>query len=71
MEYETQTVGITPRLIIHGGAGNIQREGYPADKYDEYRTALLTMVRPPPPLLHRCMKASSPTSHRSATPTPT
>lgn len=49
MEYETQTVGITPRLIIHGGAGNIQREGYPADKYDEYRTALLTMVRPPPP----------------------
>ncbi|PNY25713.1 Isoaspartyl peptidase, partial [Tolypocladium capitatum] len=37
--------GITPRLIIHGGAGNIQRRGYPAEKYDEYRTALLTTVR--------------------------
>lgn len=38
-------VRIKPRIIIHGGAGNIQRKGYPADKYDEYRHALLTIVR--------------------------
>lgn len=41
-------VRITPRIIIHGGAGNIQRKGYPVDKYDEYRHALLTIVRPVP-----------------------
>ena len=35
-----------PRLVIHGGAGNIQtRENYPKDKYEIYRTALLSIVR--------------------------
>ncbi|KOS22085.1 putative isoaspartyl peptidase/L-asparaginase [Escovopsis weberi] len=33
-----------PRIIIHGGAGNIIREGYPAEKYQAYRTALLSIV---------------------------
>ena len=52
MEYKPQhpdaaEVRIRPRIIIHGGAGNIQRKGYPADKYDEYRSALLTIVRLP------------------------
>ncbi|KAM4063170.1 asparaginase domain-containing protein [Hirsutella rhossiliensis] len=56
MEYEKQqqqqqqklsasAVGIKPRIIIHGGAGNIQREHFPADKYQEYRSALLAIIR--------------------------
>ncbi|KAK5996586.1 Isoaspartyl peptidase [Cladobotryum mycophilum] len=32
------------RLIIHGGAGNILRKDYPPDKYQEYRSALLSIV---------------------------
>lgn len=35
---------IQPRLIIHGGAGNIRRENYPSEKYAAYRSALLTIV---------------------------
>jgi L-asparaginase len=35
---------IQPRLIIHGGAGNIRRESYPSEKYAAYRSALLTIV---------------------------
>ncbi|KAF7560296.1 hypothetical protein G7046_g3841 [Stylonectria norvegica] len=35
---------VKPRLIIHGGAGNIQRDNYPPDKYDIYRSALLSIV---------------------------
>lgn len=39
-----------PRLIIHGGAGNILRKNYPPEKYNQYRTALLTIVNPTVPL---------------------
>lgn len=49
MEPEKRTYGPTPkfepRLIIHGGAGNIQKkEFFPEDKYKEYRSALLGIV---------------------------
>lgn len=51
MEYQKQDhaisrVKIKPRLIIHGGAGNILRKNYPEAKYQEYRSALLSIVRP-------------------------
>ncbi|KAM0245854.1 hypothetical protein ACHAQJ_010438 [Trichoderma viride] len=35
---------IQPRLIIHGGAGNILRNSFPSEKYAAYRTSLLTIV---------------------------
>lgn len=37
-------VKIQPRLIIHGGAGNILRSNFPADKYAAYRASLLSIV---------------------------
>ncbi|KAL0261485.1 hypothetical protein SLS55_002915 [Diplodia seriata] len=42
------TSGITPRIIIHGGAGNISRANMPADSYAGYRASLrriLTLAR--------------------------
>ncbi|KJZ73760.1 hypothetical protein HIM_06878 [Hirsutella minnesotensis 3608] len=52
MEYEKQqqplsawSTGIKPRIIIHGGAGNIQRRNFPPEKYEQYRAALLATVR--------------------------
>ncbi|KAL7936371.1 nucleophile aminohydrolase [Trichoderma chlorosporum] len=50
MEYRQQPVSsdsqvkIEPRLIIHGGAGNILRSNFPADKYAAYRSSLLSIV---------------------------
>ncbi|KAL8399699.1 hypothetical protein RB594_000195 [Gaeumannomyces avenae] len=44
MEYKRQTPIITPRLIIHGGAGNITPGNLPPDRYNAFRTALLTIV---------------------------
>ncbi|KAI1798812.1 N-terminal nucleophile aminohydrolase [Daldinia bambusicola] len=48
MEYKRQPEGnatqAKPRLIIHGGAGNITPEGLGPEKYQEYRHALLTIV---------------------------
>ena len=35
---------ITPRIIIHGGAGNITRENLPEKPYNTYRNALLTIL---------------------------
>lgn len=51
MEYRQQPVSdaqvrIQPRLIIHGGAGNILQSNFPADKYAAYRTSLLSIVSP-------------------------
>lgn len=34
---------LKPRLIIHGGAGNISLN-YPPEVYNEYRTSLITIV---------------------------
>lgn len=48
MEYKAQAVSevkIAPRLIIHGGAGNIARPTLGDGKYAAYREALLTIVR--------------------------
>ncbi|KKY15661.1 putative l-asparaginase precursor [Diplodia seriata] len=42
------TGAITPRIIIHGGAGNILRANMPADSYAGYRASLrriLTLAR--------------------------
>lgn len=47
MEYKAQhqsTPGVKPRLIIHGGAGNIQRRNYTPDKLQAYRAALIDIV---------------------------
>lgn len=50
MEYKVQgQQAIKPRLIIHGGAGNIQPDKFTPERYAAYRKALLTIVRGPPP----------------------
>lgn len=36
---------VKPRLIIHGGAGNITRENLPPKAYDAYRNALLDVLQ--------------------------
>ncbi|RWA08885.1 hypothetical protein EKO27_g6205 [Xylaria grammica] len=35
---------VKPRVIIHGGAGNIKRESMTADQYQQYRRSLLSIV---------------------------
>ncbi|EDU49713.1 L-asparaginase precursor [Pyrenophora tritici-repentis Pt-1C-BFP] len=35
---------VKPRIIIHGGAGNITRTSIPRDQYDEYRASLLSIL---------------------------
>lgn len=49
MEYRKQPAGphvnVKPRLIIHGGAGNITPEKLGPEKYRQYQHALLTIVR--------------------------
>ncbi len=37
---------IQPRIIIHGGAGNLTPANLPPDKYNAYREALLSIVWP-------------------------
>lgn len=47
MEYKRQSpaaVKVKPRLIIHGGAGNIKPSNLQPPEYAEYRHALLTIV---------------------------
>ncbi|KAF4972105.1 hypothetical protein FSARC_1245 [Fusarium sarcochroum] len=47
MEYRVQDQGtpkVKPRLIIHGGAGNIQRRTYPREQFQAYRKALVDIV---------------------------
>ncbi|KAI2464725.1 N-terminal nucleophile aminohydrolase [Annulohypoxylon bovei var. microspora] len=48
MEYKRQieqtAAQVKPRLIIHGGAGNITPEKLGLEKYTQYRHALLTIV---------------------------
>ncbi|KAF7719256.1 Asparaginase [Penicillium ucsense] len=33
-----------PRVVIHGGAGNILRQDFQKEEYEQYRTALLSIV---------------------------
>ncbi|KAH6609894.1 hypothetical protein Trco_003240 [Trichoderma cornu-damae] len=44
MEYRQPQVEIQPRLIIHGGAGNILRGNFPSERYAAYRSSLLSIV---------------------------
>ncbi|KAF5554779.1 asparaginase precursor [Fusarium mexicanum] len=47
MEYRAQeqtTPRLKPRLAIHGGAGNIQRDTYPPEQFRAYRKALIDIV---------------------------
>lgn len=39
-----KTPSTTPRIIIHGGAGNITRENLPEKLYNTYRSALLVIL---------------------------
>lgn len=46
MPEEVKEVEFQPRLIIHGGAGNIAtRDKMPPETYAAYRKSLLTIVR--------------------------
>ncbi|KAI3324192.1 L-asparaginase precursor [Xylariaceae sp. AK1471] len=40
----TAALKVKPRLIIHGGAGNIQRETMDAKQYEQYRRSLISIV---------------------------
>ena len=45
MDYKRQpTPTITPRLVIHGGAGNILPANMPAAKYEQYHDSLLRIL---------------------------
>lgn len=44
MEYKMHTAGGTPRLIIHGGAGNINPDTMTRERYANYHEALLHIV---------------------------
>jgi L-asparaginase len=46
MEYtrDQGTLSVKPRLIIHGGAGNIHRDTYPPEQFQAYRKALIDIV---------------------------
>ena len=41
---EEKSFQIQPRIIIHGGAGNLTRESVSPEAYDAYRTALLDVL---------------------------
>lgn len=50
MEYKPQTASppnFKPRIIIHGGAGNITQASLPPPLYQQYRDSLLTIASPP------------------------
>ncbi|KXH50357.1 asparaginase [Colletotrichum simmondsii] len=66
MEYKRQSpaaVKVKPRLIIHGGAGNIKPSNLQPPEYAEYRHALLTVVSK----THAYQNTPSPTSTISTT----
>merc|ERR1712093_412489 len=44
MEYIQPSKGITPRIIIHGGAGNITPSNLPPSEYRQFHTSLLTIL---------------------------
>ncbi|KAH8684332.1 nucleophile aminohydrolase [Tricladium varicosporioides] len=55
MEYKEQSSGIAPRLIIHGGAGNILPSNLPPEKYALYHDSLLKILA----LTHRFLTSPS------------
>ncbi|KAI0173492.1 N-terminal nucleophile aminohydrolase [Hypoxylon sp. FL1284] len=62
MEYKRQspTPQVKPRLIIHGGAGNITPEKLGPEKYKQYRHSLLTIVSK----TDAYMRTTAPSSHK-------
>ncbi|KAH8667076.1 nucleophile aminohydrolase [Xylariales sp. PMI_506] len=44
MEYASPTAKVKPRLIIHGGAGNLRPDQVTPEKYAAFRRSLLTIV---------------------------
>lgn len=51
MEYKPQSASppnIKPRIIIHGGAGNITPASLPPPLYQQYRDSLFTIASPLP-----------------------
>jgi L-asparaginase len=54
MDYKPQQLApptVKPRLIIHGGAGNITPASLSPDRYKEFRDSLLTIASSPNPLI--------------------
>ncbi|KAK3075431.1 hypothetical protein LTR53_001216 [Teratosphaeriaceae sp. CCFEE 6253] len=44
MDYSEKPSPVKPRIIIHGGAGNITRQNLPQEAYETYRDALLHIL---------------------------
>lgn len=44
MDYKKPLLSVKPRLIIHGGAGNILPSNLPPKRYNEYRDSLLKIL---------------------------
>jgi len=63
MEYKKQSsTSITPRLIIHGGAGNILPSNLPPSKYKAYHDSLLRILAE----THRFLTSPASTSPSSS-----
>lgn len=43
-DHASRAIKVRPRLIIHGGAGNLSRKNLPDHLYDQYRSTLLFIV---------------------------
>ncbi|KAH7238673.1 nucleophile aminohydrolase [Fusarium tricinctum] len=65
MEYtrDQGTLSVKPRLIIHGGAGNIHRDTYPPEQFQAYRKALIDIVTKTDQYMRRQDKLSSEKPH--------
>lgn len=62
MEYKQQPASsakFQPRLVIHGGAGNIVRRGFPEERYQAFRTSLIRIVRALTQLLYHISQVSN------------
>uniref|UniRef100_A0A098DYV4 L-asparaginase n=1 Tax=Gibberella zeae (strain ATCC MYA-4620 / CBS 123657 / FGSC 9075 / NRRL 31084 / PH-1) TaxID=229533 RepID=A0A098DYV4_GIBZE len=55
---------VKPRLVIHGGAGNIHPDTYPPEKFQAYRKALVEIVTRTDQYMRRQDEAASEKSHR-------
>ena len=44
MESSKAARNVKPRIIIHGGAGNIRRENLPKSSYEQYQSSLLAVL---------------------------
>ncbi|OJD11455.1 hypothetical protein AJ78_07782 [Emergomyces pasteurianus Ep9510] len=52
-----------PAVILHGGAGNIQRSRLPPELYTQYRTSLLTYLRSTTALLNADLEDTIPSNY--------